>query len=141
MERLTFDGNFCDIAQCDVIPGGSYCKSGSCTQRKVWERLKAYEDTRRTPEEVDKLTKDWTDLCTIVGECGGISRVRELADADKDGRLVVLPCKVGDTMRLIDADPQGIKEKVAMDFEKYGGVRVVKVERVDEYQQMTMEGD
>lgn len=40
-----------------------------------------------------------------------------------------------------DADPQGIKEKVAMDFEKYGGVRVVKVERVDEYQQMTMEGD
>lgn len=40
-----------------------------------------------------------------------------------------------------DADPQGIKEKVAMDFEKYGGVRVVKVERIDEYQQMTMEGD
>lgn len=39
------------------------------------------------------------------------------------------------------ADPQGIKEKVAMDFEKYGGVRVVKVERVEEYQQMTMEGD
>lgn len=38
-----------------------------------------------------------------------------------------------------DADPQGIKEKVAMDFEKYGGVRVVKVERVEEYQQMTME--
>ena len=32
-----------------------------------------------------------------------------------------------------DADPQGIKEKVAMDFEKYGGVRVVKVERVEEY--------
>ena len=25
-----------------------------------------------------------------------------------------------------------------MDFEKYGGVRVVKVERVEEYQQMTM---
>lgn len=32
-----------------------------------------------------------------------------------------------------DADPQGIKEKTAMDFEKYGGVRV------EEYQQMTME--
>lgn len=38
-----------------------------------------------------------------------------------------------------DADPQGIKEKVAMDFERYGGVRVAKVERVEEYQQMTME--
>lgn len=61
-------------------------------------RLAAYEDTRLTPEEVDKLTRDWTDLCTIVGECGGISRVRVLAEADKDGRLVVLPCKVGDTV-------------------------------------------
>ena len=52
MERLTFEGNFCDIAQCDVIPGGSYCESGSCTQRKVWERLAAYEDTGLTPELV-----------------------------------------------------------------------------------------
>lgn len=39
------------------------------------------------------------------------------------------------------ADVQGIKEKIAMDFEKYGGVCVVKVERVEEYQQMTMKGD
>lgn len=29
-----------------------------------------------------------------------------------------------------DADPQGIKEKVAMDFEKYGGVRVVKAAKI-----------
>lgn len=64
-------------------------------------RLAAYEDTGLTPEEVDKLTRDWSDLCTIVGECGDISRVRELAEADKDGRLVVLPCKVGDTVYLI----------------------------------------
>lgn len=49
------------------------------------------------------------------------------------------PCQSGSKIRPYDADPQGIKEKVAMDFEKYGGVRVVKVERVEEYQQMTME--
>ncbi len=50
MERLTFDGNFCDIAQCRELP----CPyGGSCTQRKVWERLKAYEDTGLTPEEVN----------------------------------------------------------------------------------------
>lgn len=55
MERLTFEGNFCDIAQCDVIPGGSSCESGSCTQRKVWERLKAYEDTGLEPESVEAL--------------------------------------------------------------------------------------
>lgn len=33
-----------------------------------------------------------------VGECGGIDRLRGLAEADKDGRLVVLPCKVGDRL-------------------------------------------
>lgn len=44
MERLTFDGLFCDISMCTNTPGGSLCESGSCSQRKVWERLKAYED-------------------------------------------------------------------------------------------------
>ena len=67
MERLTFEGNFCDIAQCDVIPGGSYCESGSCTQRKVWERLAAYEDTGLTPE-----------------------RCAEFARADAEGRYIVM---------------------------------------------------
>ena len=28
----------------------------------------------------------------------GVARLRELAEADRDGRLVVLPCKVGDTL-------------------------------------------
>ena len=27
-----------------------------------------------------------------------LNRIRDLAKADKDGRLVVLPCKVGDTL-------------------------------------------
>ena len=45
MERLTFEGNFCDIAMCT----GQYrmtseCADGPCSQRKVWERLKMYED-------------------------------------------------------------------------------------------------
>lgn len=69
MERLTFEGNFCDIAQCKEIP----CPyNDACSARKVWERLKAYEDMVR-------------DIST--------DRLRELAEADKDGRLVVLPCK------------------------------------------------
>ena len=55
MERLTFEGNFCDIAQCKDTPGGSFCEYGCCDQRRVWERLKAYEDTGKTPEEVAAL--------------------------------------------------------------------------------------
>ena len=42
MERLTFEGNFCDIAQCRELP---YPHDNNCTQKQVWERLKAYEDT------------------------------------------------------------------------------------------------
>ena len=43
-ERLTFDGNFCDIARCREIRWGKHCPDGACSQRKVWERLKEYED-------------------------------------------------------------------------------------------------
>lgn len=96
MERLTFEGNFCDIAQCDVIPGGSYCESGSCTQRKVWERLAAYEDTGLTPEQCENakviIESAFSD------DTSKAERIRELLKADKAGRVVVLPCKVGDVV-------------------------------------------
>ena len=58
MDRLTFEGRFCDIAQCTETPGGSFCEGGDCSQRKVWERLKQYEDTGYTPEEIAKLKGD-----------------------------------------------------------------------------------
>ena len=38
---------------------------------------------------------DYEDITDTVG---GFDRLRELAEADKDGRLVVLPCKVGDKL-------------------------------------------
>ena len=101
MEKMTFDGNFCDIAQCNEVPGGSFCEDGACSQKKVWERLKAYEDRGCEPEEV--LPKDKADeialklmrLDDLESLCS-YDRLRELAEADKDGRVVVLPCKVGD---------------------------------------------
>lgn len=103
MERLTFEGNFCDISRCQSTPGGSFCEDGACSQRKVWERLKEYEDTGLTPEKV--LPKDKADeialkcmrLADLESLCS-YTRLRELAEADKDGRLVVLPCKAGDTV-------------------------------------------
>lgn len=90
MEILTFDGNFCDISQCRELP----CQhGGDCTQRKVWEKLKAYEDTGLTPEEVNDVMAK-AKLASAFGVAA--ERLRELAKADKAGRLVVLPCKVGD---------------------------------------------
>lgn len=98
MERLTFDGNFCDIAQCRQIP----CPyNGSCSQREVWERLKAYEDTGLTPEEVERSKLEIKAGCVkAIARTYGIdiNRLRKLAEADRDGRVVVLPCKVGDVV-------------------------------------------
>lgn len=85
------------------------------------DRLAAYEDTGLTPEEVAALVKDWSDLCTIVGECGGIDRLRELAEAAKGGRLVVLPCKVGDTVWAI-LDGAKYARECKVDFVNIGSV-------------------
>ena len=66
-------------------------------------RLAAYEDSGCAPEEV--LPKDKADeialklmrLADLESLCS-YDRLRELAEADKDGRLVVQPCKVGDKL-------------------------------------------
>lgn len=104
MERLTFEGNFCDIAQCYHLP----CPhGGSCTQKQVWERLKAYEDTGLTPEQCAEYAKADREGRYIVlrdAEQEGVKRLRELAEADKDERVVVLPCKVGDTVWICEED-------------------------------------
>ena len=69
--------------------------------RDLYGRLKAYEDTGLEPEAVETVklalaAKHMVDLETLNNT--PISRLVELAEADKDGRVVVLPCKVGDTV-------------------------------------------
>lgn len=56
------------------------------------------ERCARYAEEIAVLQKDWSDLCTVVGECGGLDRIKELAKADKDGRIAILPCEPGGVM-------------------------------------------
>ena len=72
MKRLTFDGNYCDIAQCAETRGGSFCEDGACSQRKVWERLKEWEDL----EEQGRV------IVMKKPEQDSMARLRELADAD-----------------------------------------------------------
>ena len=89
MERLTFEGNFCDIAQCRELP----CKyDGNCTQKQVWERLKDYEDAGLSPQACAEAREieETLSVCDY-----SISRMVELMKADVEGRVVVLPCKVG----------------------------------------------
>ena len=93
MERLTFEGNFCDIAQCRELP----CKyNGNCTQKEVWERLKQFEDAVQTPEKAAWAKK--TIEMAFSDDTSEVERLRELYKADKEGRVVVLPCKIGDKL-------------------------------------------
>ena len=72
-------------------------------------RLAAYEDSGCEPEEV--LPKDKADeialklmrIADLESFCS-YDRLRELAEADKDGRVVVLPCKVGEKLWVIVQD-------------------------------------
>lgn len=76
--------------------------------RDLYGRLKAYEDTELEPEAVETVklalaAKHMVDLETLNNT--PISRLVELAEADKDGRVVVLPCKVGQRVfALMDTD-------------------------------------
>ena len=65
------------------------------------DRLASYEDTGLTPESVEALKLSMMGKAiSEIKEFNGlpIDRLRELAEADKEGRVVVLPCKVGETV-------------------------------------------
>lgn len=103
MERLTekhylgTDHYMKCSGKCNVDMDCIDCPSFDC----LVERLAAYEDTGLTPESVEALKLSMMGKAiSEIKEFDGlpIDRLRELAEADKDGRLVVPPCKVGDRL-------------------------------------------
>ena len=91
--------------------------SGVQYQADFVDRLAAYEDTGIEPESVEALKLSMMGKAiSEITEFDGlpIDRLRELAEADKDGRVVVLPCKVGDTVwRIIrDGEPHITRDEV-----------------------------
>lgn len=114
MQRLTFDGNFCDIAQCVEVCEGMICEDEECSQKQTWERLKLIED--------------------ILGDEYDLDRLRELVQADYEGRCVVLPCKIGDTVYQIEYDGEIVERRVLGFFlGQYGVSYVFHVEGFGEY--------
>ena len=79
---------------CEVEPAGA---------REMMTRLAAYEDTHMMPADVMSMRMDMAIITALLHDCD-VHRMRELAEADKDGRLVVLPCKVGDTLWVTGRD-------------------------------------
>lgn len=90
--------------------------------RDLYGRLKAYEDTGLEPGAVETVklalaAKHMVDLETLNNT--PISRLVELAEADKDGRCVVLPCKVGE--RWTDEDGRAVRiTAVIVSIEPFG---------------------
>ena len=87
---------------------GSGCKIKDCPfEIAVCERLAAYEDTGLTPKEVTALGElfDYAlkESKTLTEQLTLLHHIRELAEADKDERVVVLPCKVGDKLSRVFA--------------------------------------
>ena len=73
------------------------CWSYHCGSGEAANRLAAYEETGRTPEEVTALGKlfDYAleESETLTKQLALLNRIRDLAEADKDGRLAVLPVR------------------------------------------------
>ena len=123
MERLT-DPCWKNLDPWECCGQDYYCKRGchdkggctnGCIVPKLYARLAAYEDIGMTPEEIKAPFTEDT-MINLAAQALGVepSRLRELAEADKDGRVVVLPCKVGDTVwRIVrDGEPHITRDEV-----------------------------
>lgn len=78
------------------------------TQADVVNKLGRYEDTGLTPKEVKRMSNILLDV-GIDYNCSWEyvknwlldGRLRELAEADKEGRVIILPCRPGETVYTI----------------------------------------
>ena len=97
MERMTerSERGNAYYPQCFKEPcEGMECKIEQCKfSEAACDRLAAYEDSGLSPEDAANLH-----AILRLGDGMTLMRLRELAEADKDGRVVVPPCKVGDVV-------------------------------------------
>ena len=118
MERLTArDGEFVKWK------GRPLYMMGAADIYTMAERLAAYEDTGLTPKEVTALGElfDYAlkESKTLTEQLTLLKHFRKLAEADKDGRVVVLPCKVGE--RWTDEDGRAVRiTAVIVSIEPFG---------------------
>ena len=89
---------------------------------KEVDRLSAYEDTGLEPEEV-RIQYDILRRYSEAADGIGLKRIRELARAEKEGRLVVLPCKVGDLLYEVDLPEYGVITCKVLSIMYYKGPR------------------
>ena len=68
-------------------------------------RLAAYEDTGLTPDEIKSMKDEHFSGLEMAKLYSALMKLEKYQEADKDGRVVVLPCKVGQRVfALLDTD-------------------------------------
>lgn len=106
MERLTkrdTDGQaMMDCQKCKADWTGKHGKPmDSCTalycRNRLKDRLAAYEDTHMMPSDVTSMRMDMAIIAALFNGVD-VDRMKELAEADKNGCVIIVPCKVGDTV-------------------------------------------
>ena len=108
MERLTKSGtDYCAEYCCEEhCVSSAHCRlfkhelQTLCQDAVIYNRLAAYEDTGIEPEEASALQMHpdhaYADYVRALWhDIGGMERMEELVKAEREGRLLVLPCKVG----------------------------------------------
>lgn len=76
-------------------PGG--CTKG-CIVPRLYARLGAYEDTGLTPGEVKSMQEEHFSGLEMAKLHSALMELKKYQEADKDGRLVVLPFTSGRTL-------------------------------------------
>lgn len=121
MERITvFDGEFWAHKNFPPVKDDTVDEFVDCV-KELAARLAAYEETGLEPEEIERILDSYGRGMTLRTENAQrleiikeipINRIRELAQAEKEGRLVVLPCNVGD--KLYDVTLGEVREKIVI---------------------------
>lgn len=102
MERITvFDGKFWAHKNFPPVKDDTVDEFVDCV-KELAARLAAYEETGLEPEEIERVLDSYGRGMTLRTENAQrleiikeipINRLRELAQAEKEGQLAVLPCK------------------------------------------------
>ena len=81
-----------DNGNCTAV--GGFCTAIAAAHCPL---LREYLDTELTPEEIDMDHEAAEQLRRLCRDCD-LDRLEKLAEADRDGRVVIPPCKAGDTV-------------------------------------------
>jgi hypothetical protein len=94
--------------------------AGECYTGRIVDRIAAYEDTGLSPEEIKQVQDALTPI--------PFGRFHEIVEAEREGRLLVLPCKPGTKVYRV----WKVQGRETVIDEYYAGLRFI-VDHLDQF--------